>query len=245
MPKTVFQAIYRDLRQKIGSGQFAYQEFLPSEAELTQTYNCSRSSVRRALSLLASEGLVQSQQGKGVRVIADAQNMKMEGYNGLETFNELSRRRGFVPNTEVLTFEHLTADKNLACLTGFPEESDITHILRARYADGSAISTDESYYLSDEVPGLTPEIVKDSVYSYMENELGVKIGTSRRVITIEAATETDRKIIDLKGFDTVGVMRSNTFDADGEMIEYTESRQRPGFFSYYEVAVRPASYQQA
>ena len=45
--------------------------------------------------------------------------------------------------------------------------------------------------------------------------------------------------LDLDGFNAVGVMRSHTFDADGIMIEYTESRQRPGFFSYNETAVRP------
>ena len=34
-------------------------------------------------------------------------------------------------------------------------------------------------------------------------------------------------------------MTPTAFDADGIMIEYTESRQRPGFFSYNETAVRP------
>lgn len=241
MPRSVFQQIYRDLRQKIENGFYSYQEFLPSEAELTKQYGCSRGSVRRALSHLAADGIVQSQQGKGVRVIANHKLPKPLGYRGLETFNEFAHRLGFTPSNAVLTFEVINADDKIARLTGFEEGSRLTHILRSRAADGSVISTDESFYLSDEVPGLTPEIVANSVYAYLEGTLGMKIGTSRRIITIEKATEADRRIIDLKGFDTVGVTRSNTFDSEGKMVEFTESRQRPGFFSYYEVAVRPSA----
>ena len=58
------------------------------------------------------------------------------------------------------------------------------------------------------MPGLTPEIVKKSVYEYLEGVLGIKIATSRRIITIEAATEADERNIDLDGFNAVGVMRS-------------------------------------
>lgn len=241
MPKTVFQDIYTDLHQKIEDGTYAYRSFLPSESELTRAYQCSRSSVRRALAMLASDGLVQPQQGKGVRVIADISRMTSDAYHGLETFNEFAARHGFTPRTTVLTFEEVEADAQLAQVTGFAEGSELIHILRSRAADGSVVSTDESFYLADEVPGLTPDIVSDSVYAYLEGTLGIKIVTNRRIITIEAATPTDRAIIDLGEFNAVGVMRSNTFDADGEMIEYTESRQRPGFVSYYEVAIRPSA----
>ncbi len=239
MPKAVFQEIYRDLKRKIDNGTYAYQSFLPSEAELTQEYGCSRSSVRRALGLLAAEGYVQSQQGKGVRVILNPTLLDESGYNGLETFNELAARLGFVPSTRPLLLEEVVADERLAEVTGFAAGSKLAHIMRARTADGVAISTDESFYLSDEVPGLSLEIVGDSVYAYLEGTLGIKIGTSKRTITVEAATESDRAHIDLDGFNAVGVMRSRTFDADGVMIEYTESRQRPGFFSYHETAIRP------
>lgn len=239
MPKAVFQSIYRDLKRKIENGTFAYQSFLPSEAELTKSFDCSRSSVRRALAMLAADGYVQSQQGKGVRVIRNPQVIDATGYNGLETFNELANRCGFTPTTSLLLFEQVIADDGLAEVTGFAEGSELTHILRSRAADGTVISTDESYYLANEVPGLTPENVESSVYAYLEGVLGIKIVTSKRTITVEPATEADERFLDLGGFNAVGVMRSHTFDADGVMIEYTESRQRPGFFAYHETVTRP------
>ena len=151
---------------------------------------------------------------------------------------ELAARCGFTPHTKLVTFEEVIADEKLSETTGFAEGSRLTHIMRARSADGMYISTDESFYLSDEVPGLTPDVVRDSVYAYLEGTLGIKIVTSKRTITTEAATESDARYINLGKFNAVGVMRSHTFDADGVMIEYTESRQRPGFFAFHETAIR-------
>ncbi len=42
---------------------------LPTEAELTAEFGCTRNTVRRALSMLADQMFVQPIHGKGVRVI--------------------------------------------------------------------------------------------------------------------------------------------------------------------------------
>lgn len=241
MPKAVFQTIYFELKHKIENGTYPYQSYLPSETELTRLYDCSRSAVRRALADLAADGYVQSQQGKGVRVIHNPRVVDSPTFNSLETFNELAARKGWKPLTRVLVFEEIVADEALAETTGFSVGNSITHILRSRAADGMVISSDESYYLTEKVPGLSPEIVADSVYAYLEGALGIKVGTSKRVITVEAATDTDRAVLDLGEFNAVGVLRSHTFDTTGVMIEYTESRQVPERFTSYELAIRPTA----
>lgn len=238
MPKSVYQEIYSDLKQQIEAGDIAYRAFLPSESELTETYDCSRSSVRRALAQLATDGYVQSQQGKGVRVIRDPTLDLGRHYDGLETFYEMAARVGFVPTTRCLTVDTRVADEPLAHLTGFPAGSELTHVLRIRYADGKAVSTDESYYPPNIAEGLTPKIVEQGIYQYLEGARGLKIATSRRIVTVEAVTEQDQRCIDLDGFNALLVMRSHTFDAEGDMIEYTETRQRPEFFSQYGTAMR-------
>ena len=49
MPKARYEEIYKDLKQKIETDVFAYQELLPSENTLIQTYNCSRNTLRLSL----------------------------------------------------------------------------------------------------------------------------------------------------------------------------------------------------
>ena len=69
MPKSKYEFIYKDLKQKIESEEYAYQELLPSENQLVLAYNCSRNTIRRAVGRLVTDGYVQTMQGKGVRNI--------------------------------------------------------------------------------------------------------------------------------------------------------------------------------
>ena len=158
----------------------------------------------------------------------------------------MAARLGFTASTCCLALDRVTADEDLARLTGFPIGTKLVRALRARYADDQVVSTDDSYILADLASGLTPELVESGIYNYLEGELGVGIATSRRIITVEAVTEADQHNIDLDGFNAVGVMRSHTFDTEGIMLEYTETHERPDFFSQYTTvpsahSVRPNS----
>ena len=69
MPKKKYNEIYRSLKEKIETGEYEFQEMLPSENQLILTYDCSRNTIRRAIGALVMEGYVQTMQGKGVRNI--------------------------------------------------------------------------------------------------------------------------------------------------------------------------------
>ena len=210
MARAIFQTIYDNVKQSIDDGTYAYLSYLPSETELTQLFGCSRMTVRRAISMLAADGYVLPQQGKGMRVIRNISDETNRGGGGLETFKEIAASRGF----------------------------ELTRAKRIRYADGRAVYSDDSYYLSSQVPGLTPEIVNDSIYRYLEEDLGIKIATGKRDVTIEHPTPEDARVLDLDDFNALAVIRGQTYNADGILMEYTETKQVPGFFLLHETVTR-------
>jgi DNA-binding FadR family transcriptional regulator len=57
------------LAQQIRDGEFAHDERLPSEMELTERFGVSRTVIREAISRLKSEGLVGSRRGSGTVVL--------------------------------------------------------------------------------------------------------------------------------------------------------------------------------
>ena len=61
------------------------------------------------------------------------------------------------------------------------------------------------------VENITEEICKDSIYAYVEGELGLKIAYAKKEITVQFATEEDKKYLDLKKFDMVVVVKSYTY----------------------------------
>ncbi len=236
--KAIFDRIYNDLLEQIETGKYPYQSFLPSESELAKDYTCSHNTVRRAIRLLAQGGYVQPINGKGVRVIWLPVEREAFKIGGIETFKEAARRSSLHAITKVLSIEHASVTESFACESGFPVGSDVTHVERVRYIDGHAAILDRNWYLTELVPNLTPAIAEDSIYAYVEGTLGMRVTTSRRTFTAEKALKADREAIDLDGYDFVAVVTNHTFNDNGIMFEYTQSRHHPKHFSFTTVALR-------
>lgn len=236
--KQRYDAICRELRAGIEGGTYPFQGFLPSERELTEQFGCSHNTVRRALSILREQGYVQPVHGKGVRVVFQAPARETFYMGDIESFSEARSRSRFVAETRVVSFEWLVADEGLAEQTGFAVGEELVAVERVRRIDGEALILDRNLFPTSVVPGLTREIAENSIYAYLEGELGLVIAMSKRVITGERATARDRELLDLDDVDYLAVVSSQTFDAQGTLIEYTQSRHRLDHFCFRDTAVR-------
>lgn len=238
MPKSKFQTIYKDLKEKIEKEAYPYQTLLPSENMLAVTYKCSRNTIRRAISVLADDGYVQSMHGKGVRIIYLAMEQTSFTIGGIESFKESAKRNHKKAGTKVVQFAEITADERLTKKTGFPAGAELYFIQRVRYLDDIALIFDINIFLKSVVPGLTAEIASDSIYEYIEKELGMQIVTSKRKMTVEHATPIDEKYLELKDYNSLAVITGQTFNAEGVLFEYTQSRHQPDYFCFQDTAVR-------
>ena len=242
MPKAKYDYIYKDLKEKIETEFYGYQQMLPSENEFVKEYGCSRNTVRRALAELASEGYIQSMQGKGVRNIYRPVDQAAFTIGGIESFKESSARNHKWGVTRVLQFMELTSDEKIERRTGFPAGTQLYYIQRLHYLDGKPLIINHNYFLKDAVPGLTPQIASDSIYEYLEKELHMTIVNSQRVMTVEKITQIDEKYLemDVNDYNCVAVVSSHTYNSDGVMFEFTQSRHRPDYFRFQDNAVRRA-----
>ena len=238
MPKEKYTSIYKDLKAKIESSEYEFQELLPSENSLILTYGCSRNTVRRAIQALVADGYVQTQQGKGVRNIFQPAIQASFTIGSIESFKESALRNHQSPKTKVLCFTELTADKKVSSRTGFPAGSELYYLQRLHYLDGKALILNHNYLLKSIAQGLTPKIAEQSIYAYLEQVLHVAIVTSKRTMTVEKMTEIDEKYLDLGDCNCLAVVSSQTYNGDGVMFEYTQSRHRPDYFCFRDNATR-------
>lgn len=240
MPKSIYETIYKDLKQKIENDVFAYQELLPSENTLIQTYHCSRNTLRRAVGRLVTDGYVQTIQGKGVRNIYQPVAQTAFTIGEIESFRESATRNGHSPLTKVLLFTEFAVSETQSLHTGFPVGADIYYIQRLHYLDGIPLILNHNYFLKEAVPGLSPEIAETSIYDYLEHTLHMTIVNSKRIMTVEKITQIDEKYLKLNAevYNCMAVISSQTYNSDGVMFEYTQSRHRPDYFRFYDNAVR-------
>lgn len=238
MPRAKYDKIYKELRRRIEEEEYGFQELLPSEKVLTEQFDSSRNTVRRAISQLAAEGCVQSIHGKGVRVIYQRENQAEFVLGGIESLKEAARRIHMDYTTKVICFTELLVDEKISKRTSFPVGTPIYYLQRVRYVGGEALIIDHNYLLKEIAQGLTPEIAEKSIYEYLEKELGQTIMTTRRKMTVEKNSQLDEKYMNLKGYNCVAVVTSHTYNAEGVMFEYAQSRHRADHFAFYDQAQR-------
>lgn len=243
MPKSKFEEIYQDLKRKIESNEYPYQQLLPSENTLVQIYDCSRNTVRRAIGQLVTAGYVQTMQGKGVRNIYRPVEQSTFTIGEIETFRESTLRNGQSSRTEVLLFSEITVDEMLSAHTGFLVGTPVYYLQRLHYLNEKPLILNHNYFLKEAVPGLTPEIARRSIYDYLENTLHMTIVNSKRIMTVEKITVIDEKYMDLNAeeYNCVAVITSFTYNSNGVMFEYTQSRHRPDYFRFQDNAVRKST----
>lgn len=239
MAKAKYEPIYKEIKNSILSGIYPYGSFLPSENEFTARFGCTRNTVRRAISILSAEGYVLPQHGRGVQVILQPlPTRSMFSIGGIESFAEAAVRNNISTATELISFEEIRADAELSILTGFDAGTELYHIERIRRVNGRAVIYDTNMFMKSETPGLTKEIAENSVYRYLEDELGMSITTSRRIVTAEKVTKKDLLYLDLGGLDFVLTVTGQVFNSRGIMFEYTQSRHVPDQVCFIESAVR-------
>ncbi|NLH92432.1 MAG: UTRA domain-containing protein, partial [Atopobium sp.] len=229
---------YQDIRHRIEVGEWPYQAYLPSEAALVEEYSCSHNTLRRALAILTDMGYLQPKHGKGVRVIYQPHERALFEIGGIETFKETAQRNHLATTTTVESFEEVVVDDSLSDRTGFMPGSKVYQLVRVRHLDGQALILDKNWFLASVARSLTPQIAASSIYEYLEGRLGVVISTSKRTISVERTCREDERLLDIDGFDFLAVVTSQTFDDQGTMFEFTQSRHRPDYFTFHETAQR-------
>ncbi|WP_440119839.1 trehalose operon repressor [Paenibacillus sp. QZ-Y1] len=234
--KNKFIRIYEDIAARIRTGEIEAGTLLPSELDLSETYQTSRETIRKALKMLYEEGFIQKIQGKG-SIVLDIRKIDFP-ISGLVSFKELAKKMGHRAQTYVKFFEEKKVDQILHKKINFGLDEQIWEIRRVRKVDGEHVILDKDYISQKLVPGLSKKICEDSVYEYIEKELGLSISFAKKEILVEEPTPEDKELLDLEGFHNVVVVRSQVYLEDASQFQYTESRHRPDKFRFVDFARR-------
>lgn len=130
---------------------------VPSEAELCQKYTVSRTTVRKALSDLAQEGLVYSIQGKGTFTAGAKKRSAWVAQTG--GLHADMTERGFSVTMKVLDLLVIPAEENIAHELMVAEGASIIKLVRLRFIDGKTFDICTNYLSLDKFPELNNRIL--------------------------------------------------------------------------------------
>ncbi|KAF1303387.1 MULTISPECIES: GntR family transcriptional regulator [Enterococcus] len=215
-----------DLRNKILAGEYQSNDKLPSEKELGLFYEASKMTVKQALDILVSEGLIIKRRGSGTFV----KDLSKNEIDRIAIVNQFRGKTAENPDkkvtSKVLDFSVIKASPLIQSKLNISEGDFVYHIYRVRYLDGSPAVIEETHMPIDVIPGLKKETLEASIYEYIEEELHLKIQSGHRTITVRKATDFEAEQLFLEKGDPVGVAEQIGYLATGAAFEYSISVHR-------------------
>jgi len=173
------------LRELISNGHYKVDEKLPSEHELSEKFDVSRVTVRRALQTLEGERLIYRSQGLGSFV---ADNRSHQPLIRLTDFIEEMSRAGMNASSKVLKMEPVAAPEPVATLLKLNYDSTVIRLDRLRLGDGLPIALDITW-----LPMFYGQLIEnynleeETIYGVLEREYDIPIEKGRYRIEAENA----------------------------------------------------------
>ncbi|MGM0126358.1 hypothetical protein IGI37_003787 [Enterococcus sp. AZ194] len=124
MSTPLYEKIYKDIKQKIVSGEYPKKFLLPSEKALAKAYNVSTITTKRALAILVEEGYITRKKGRGTfvnEVPTPASSTEIKPYSIGVILSEITAHYGI----ELLNSIESTLSKKANMILKISHEKDI------------------------------------------------------------------------------------------------------------------------
>jgi GntR family transcriptional regulator len=181
--------VYGSIKAKVEAGDFKVGDFLPAEPELQKLFNVSRTTVRRAVELLAQEGFVSIQQGKGTQVLDFKATQRLQY---VTSFSETLQEKGFTVRSRDVTVDCVPAPRPIAADLKVGLDVRLARVQRVTLANGKPIAIMLNYLLPELVPGLEKRIASmKSLYAFLEAEYNVRVEAATDFISATAASAAE------------------------------------------------------
>lgn len=215
MSNTKYGIIVDELERDILQGKFNEIKKLPTEEELINKYGVSRTTIRKAISVLVSRGYVYQIQGSGIFLREAA----TKGYFSLERLKGFTRERPDEKvESKVIDLKIIEATEEMAHEMRCDVGSPIYYLKRLRILRGKPATMEYTYFNKKIIPYLSEEIATTSIYSYIMNDLGLTIGFADRIIYADKLTAENANYFGLQEGDPTLVIDSKEFLSTGEIF---------------------------
>ena len=206
----LYRQLYRALRAAILSGDFSEGEAIPSENQMRDQFGIARTTVRNAMALLVSEGLVQQVRGRGTIVSHRPISHNIWNFG---SFTELARRQGQRPVTRVL--DHRVEDGELILVRARGLANDETV---------SWLNVDTSRLDLALYPGIeTYDFASQSLYEVLRRDYDRHPLRSELLLTVVPPSDRLREVFGPAAPQVPGYLcaSGDVLDADDRLVERT------------------------
>ena len=163
----LYQQLKEEIKGKITDNTFPYGSKIPTETELSEIFQVSRITVRRAIQELCQENYLVKKQGKGTFVKHAKVARKIKYLLG---FSKSCEANGMVPSRKVIKREIVELSDEDAKTMGLEAGSHAVSIERINLADGVPIMYEINLFPYQKFAFLLEEPLDGSLFELLEKK---------------------------------------------------------------------------
>jgi GntR family transcriptional regulator, transcriptional regulator of bglA len=190
-----YQQIASEIEKYIVDNSLQQGDKLPVLETLMTQFQVSKSTITKSLELLEKKGVVFQVRGSGIFV----RRHKRKGYISLlsnQGFKE--NLEDFNVTSKVIELDLRKPTQEAADNLNITPGDDVYYVKRVRYINGQTLCLEESYYNKAIVTYLNKEIVSESIFNYIREGLGLKVGFSDMFLHVDKLNEEEAEYLGLK-----------------------------------------------
>src|SRR4051794_19469752 len=192
-----YQRLHDDLVAKIRRHVWRPGEAIPTEAELARTYSVAVGTVRKAVDVLVTEGLLERSQGRGTFVRRPRFDSSLFRFFRFQSPS--GERR--IPEGRILQREVLEAPSAVAEALKLSSTAPVIRITRLRLIDGNPVLAEEIWLPKDRFTALLElpsREIGDLLYPAYEQYCGQVVASATETLTVEAVGEAYGRLLRLE-----------------------------------------------
>lgn len=194
--KPVYLQVADYLRNNIYAEEWGKGEKIPSENEIMSELNVSRGTVKKAVSLIVEEGLLQQIQGKGTYVTEVSISYPLG--KGLLSFAESLEGQKLAYETKLINSEFRQATQEIASKLKINKGDTYLYLKRIRYVEGEKVMLIENRINCNLCPEIEEyDFNKNSLFKVIEESSQKKIAYSESRYAARVMGEKRAEILEV------------------------------------------------
>lgn len=224
----LYQKIMKNIQDYIKNQGLEHGDVIPTEKALSEKYQVSRVTIRKAISRLIEKEILYSIKGSGTYVAFpkfEHNLFKLQGFT-----EEMQPYHDSIKN-KVIEFRLIKPNEEIQEILNLNKEEKVYNIKRIRKLNGEVLIIENAYIPFELFPDLSVEAMTKSKYGYLK-EKGYVIKKRVEEFIPRLPSEDTMEIFNIKSNTPLLELRAHSILSNDEIFEYSEVLYHPKKYKF-------------
>lgn len=237
----VYSQLADQIRKEIQANHMEPGTMLPSDREYCSMLNISHMTLKKAMEILVSDGLITRK--KGVGTFVSPPKIKQELFS-LSGFTGDNSGEEHSVSSKVLEFTIGPCDPEIVSRLGLTPETPVVVLERVRMINDEPVALEKAYL---HCPDGQPEKLtaydfgRESLYRVLRKDFGIQLGYAQETIEIAYGSRRESQYLSCSIDTPMFKLERTSYDTQGRAVELVQSFYRADKYIFSATLIAPQS----